>query len=172
MLTFKQNYFLYTFYFPLYKFQLTFTKYTNWQNIYVYIQPKLIIYYNKINLLDIHYSLISCLDISAFQKNNQLFIFNQYLNYWTYTNILLFYKTWNSFTIEKFFKNSLFIERELKEMFGVIIYNLSDTRNLLLDYTYNFNPLLKNFNCEGYLEIYLNLFNDKLQYINTNYIEL
>ena len=64
------------------------------------------------------------------------------------------------------------MERELAEMFNVQILESLDTRNLLLDYHYTNNPLLKHFNVEGFQEVYLNLFTDKLNYVETTYIEL
>jgi len=66
----------------------------------------------------------------------------------------------------------VFLERELNEMFNIKIKNSLDTRNLLLDYNYVTSPMLKHFNVEGMNEVYLNIFTDKLNYIETNYIEL
>jgi len=71
-----------------------------------------------------------------------------------------------------YFKNLLFLEREVQEMFGLKILNLIDNRNLLLDYNKQYNPLLKSFFSEGFEEVYLNLFTDKLNYLQNYYIEL
>ena len=57
-------------------------------------------------------------------------------------------------------------------MFNINIEGGRDTRNLLLDYHYALNPMLSNFNVEGQEEVYLNIFNDKLEYVPTTYVEL
>lgn len=44
-------------------------------------------------------------------------------------------------------------EREVSEMYGVVYLNKDDSRNLLLDYSSSFNPLLSEFPCSGYLEL-------------------
>lgn len=62
--------------------------------------------------------------------------------------------------------------RELIELFGVKGVNLQDNRNLLLDYSSNLNPLVKNFPCEGLEEIYFNFFDQKVKKFKTFFIEL
>ena len=46
-------------------------------------------------------------------------------------------------TIADLFKNALWFEREVREMFGVNFLNSTDCRNLLLPYAYFKNPLKK-----------------------------
>lgn len=62
-------------------------------------------------------------------------------------------------------------QRELNEFYGVKSLN-SDNRSLLLDYTFNQNPGLKEFPCEGFFEVYYNVGENKTKYIPVNYIEL
>ena len=57
-------------------------------------------------------------------------------------------------------------------MLGIHVLNLKDTRNLLLDYTCYTNPLDPNYPVEGYQEIFLNIFEDKIEYNTLSYIEL
>jgi len=54
----------------------------------------------------------------------------------------------------------------------IIRVNLQDNRNLLLDYSSNLNPLVKNFPCEGLEEIYFNFFDQKVKKFKTFFIEL
>jgi len=58
------------------------------------------------------------------------------------------------------------------EMFNYCFIGSVDTRNLLLDYTFLDNPMLKYFNVEGFKEVYLNVFTNNLQLTSINYIEL
>lgn len=64
------------------------------------------------------------------------------------------------------------MEREVSEMFGVNFVNKRDSRSLLLDYSRNEHPMLKDFPCEGHQDIYYNLFEEKLTYVDHDYIEL
>lgn len=75
-------------------------------------------------------------------------------------------------SIENIYKNSNWIERENSEMFGVQYLFKKDVRNLLLDYSRNEYPLLKEFPCEGYYDVYYDFFEDQLQYIESEFVEL
>lgn len=59
-------------------------------------------------------------------------------------------------TISDLYQNSLWLERELSEMFNINFLNKLDSRNLLLDYSYIGSPLLKSFPNVGHLELYYN----------------
>ena len=72
----------------------------------------------------------------------------------------------------KYYKNLGYLERELSEMFNISVRRSNDNRNLLLDYNKQYNPMIKNFESTGFEEIYLNLFDDNITYININNIEL
>lgn len=75
-------------------------------------------------------------------------------------------------SIESIFFNSNWLERELVEFFNINIINRSDTRNLLLDYNLQANPLLKTYPTEGHQEIFFNHLSYNLEYVNTEFIEL
>jgi NADH dehydrogenase (ubiquinone) Fe-S protein 3 len=65
------------------------------------------------------------------------------------------------------------MEREVSEMYGLSYDNKKDVRSLLLDYSRNEFPMLKDFPTEGYNDIYYNFFENKLKYSNKNeFIEL
>jgi len=57
-------------------------------------------------------------------------------------------------------------------MIGVNFVNKQDNRLLLLDYSVEFNPLLKGFSCENYTDVYYNFFEDKIDYTNNQFVEL
>jgi NADH:ubiquinone oxidoreductase subunit C len=142
------------------------------QNNLIYICSSQFYLLMKINVLDIQFNQLSCLDMSTYNSKILInyFIFTNYFNYFTYIFFLNNHSTINS--IAAFFKNTIFLERENTEMFNTKFKNMCDTRNLLLDYTNNEKPLLKYFNVEGFHEIYLNVFTNTLELININYIEL
>ena len=62
--------------------------------------------------------------------------------------------------------------REVTELFNTNIVNLTDTRNLLLDYSINQHPLNKSFPTQGLQEVYFNFYSQQTDYITLNTIEL
>ena len=77
-----------------------------------------------------------------------------------------------SCSVSDFFYNAHWLERELVEFFNVNIIARSDTRNLLLDYNFTGNPLLKHYPTEGHREIFFNHLSYNLEYVNNEFIEL
>lgn len=75
-------------------------------------------------------------------------------------------------TVEQTFFNSNWLERELVEFFNINMLNRSDTRNLLLDYNLNANPLLRSYPTEGHQELFFNYLSYNLEYVNTEFVEL
>lgn len=75
-------------------------------------------------------------------------------------------------SIENNFPNANWLEREVSELFAINFIFKKDNRNLLLDYTQNEHPMLKDFPCEGYKDLYYNFIEENLTYIDHNYIEL
>jgi NADH:ubiquinone oxidoreductase subunit C len=126
----------------------------------------------KICSLDINFSNSSLIELSAYNLGKNIVTFLKFINYFTYSGLTFFVKTLKINSLYVYFENAVFLERELREMFNLVIYKMKDTRNLLLDYHYNSNPLLQDFSVEGDKEIYLNIYTDKLDYISTNYVEL
>jgi NADH:ubiquinone oxidoreductase subunit C len=57
-------------------------------------------------------------------------------------------------------------------MFGINFINKKDTRPLLLDYSKSEFPMLKDFPSEGYQDIYFDFFENKLIFIEHEFIEL
>lgn len=115
-----------------------------------------------------------------FQEFKQNFIFERIIiyNLINYKNNFrvffnLFYKNnLKLYSLDNFFLNSNWLERELIEFFGIKVLNKKDTRNLLLDYNLTINPLLKNFPTEGFQELYFNYGTFNLDYFNNEFVEL
>jgi NADH-quinone oxidoreductase subunit C len=75
-------------------------------------------------------------------------------------------------SIENNFLNANWLEREVSEMFFINFIFKKDNRNLLLDYSQNEHPMLKDFPTEGHKDLYYSFLEESLVYINHNYIEL
>lgn len=57
-------------------------------------------------------------------------------------------------------------------MFGIKYTLKTDVRCLLLDYTKQENPLLKDFPCEGFNDVFYNFFEDQVVVNTATIIEL
>lgn len=57
-------------------------------------------------------------------------------------------------------------------MFGIIFTNKADGRNLLLEYSRNEYPLLKEYPCEGFDDMYFDIGFDEITYVQNDFIEL
>lgn len=159
-------------------------------NHYVVILPKNYIYmFNIILKKEVYYNMSFLSEISSIDtlKYNEIipelnleFKKNRFLTYYIY--YLLFIKTRitlfcynnndNIYSIEKIYKNSIWLERENSEMFGTHYIFKNDYRNLLLDYSRTEHPMLKDFPCEGYQDIYYDFFENEVVYLNHTFIEL
>jgi NADH:ubiquinone oxidoreductase subunit C len=73
------------------------------------------------------------------------------------------------FSISQIYRNSRWIERELCEMFGIIVYNNNDLRRIILDYGFKGHPLRKDFPLTGFLEI---AYDHEIQQIKYTNVEL
>lgn len=70
------------------------------------------------------------------------------------------------------YKCSLWLEREVRELYNFKIKKLNDSRNLLLNYNSQYYPLLKNFPTEGVEELYFNFKKKKLKFFKLSHVEL
>lgn len=75
-------------------------------------------------------------------------------------------------SVDKIYKNSSWLEREVSEMSGINYSFKKDVRKLLLDYSKNENPLLKDFPVEGFSEIFYDFFEDQTIFLDSNVVEL
>lgn len=72
-------------------------------------------------------------------------------------------------SIDLIYKNSNWLERETSEMYNIQYVNKRDCRKLLLDYTLDVNPMLKNYPTEGEFDCYFSNTENQitLEYFNT-----
>ncbi len=75
-------------------------------------------------------------------------------------------------SVESFYSNANWLEREISEMFGVSYLLKKDSRNLLLDYGSSFNPFLKKFPATGHAEVVFNSFLKTTAYVQNASVEL
>jgi len=79
----------------------------------------------------------------------------------------------NSFvSIDKLYLSATWLERETSEMYGILYYNKTDIRKLLLDYSKLEHPLLKDFACEGYQDSFYNFFENQVTINKSEIVEL
>ena len=57
-------------------------------------------------------------------------------------------------------------------MFKVSFFNKIDARRLLLDYSKQENPLLKDYPCEGFNDVFYSFFDDQVICNNSTVVEL
>lgn len=122
---------------------------------------------------------ITLIDMNTFDYNKNILLLNNkkvLLNCVIYNFFLYKYELkFNLFSfnsdvkkltsIFSLFNNSLWLERELSEMFNINFLNKLDSRNLLLDYSYIGNPLLKSFPVIGFIELSYYFLNNWIIYI-------
>lgn len=138
---------------------------------------------NNSTLLDI--SCVDTLDFNNFLFNTQNFfkknrIIIYYLYYLYYLKIRIFLITFfnnqnNSeiiHSIDCIFANANWLERESSEMFNINFIFKKDIRKLLLNYTKNEYPMLKDYPTEGFDDVFYNFFNELIDTKNNNNVEL
>lgn len=135
------------------------------------------LFFNFSNLTD-----MSCIDTLKYDKfipeqtllnKKRFLLYNIYYFYWIKVRFTLIqFSESRVESIDSIYKNASWLEREVGEMYGIKYNNKKDNRSLLLDYSRNEFPMLKDFPCEGYYEIYYDFFENKVQYIKNEFIEL
>ena len=75
-------------------------------------------------------------------------------------------------SIDKIYNNANWLERETSEMYNILYTAKNDTRRLLLDYSRNENPLLKNYSCDGNSDLFFNLFENQIYSKKAEVVEL
>jgi NADH:ubiquinone oxidoreductase subunit C len=115
-------------------------------------------------------STISCIDYPELDKRFELVYtlmsldFPLILNIKTKISEIMYI---NSCSI--FFKNGVWLEREIWDMFGVYFVNNLDLRRILTDYGFPYHPLRKTFPLYGYSEVFYNFITKQISYKNPNY---
>lgn len=127
----------------------------------------------------------SAIDLKYFNKfNKKILNFFKEKNIFSFYNIYFFFlkiriifciftsKNSTLCSISNIYLNSNWLERETSEMYGLIFFNKNDFRRLLLDYSKNDNPLLKDFPLEGLNETFFNFFENQIIINQNEVIEL
>lgn len=174
-------------------FKIFFLKQLYVNHIYVYLKHTIreILYFCKLSLYTYFTTLVDLIGVDLSNLPNYNFITKileqsktpafkfliiyNLLDYNTSYRIIFnsFYtKRTTELSLHHLYRNSSWLERELVEFFGFQIDKQYDTRNLLLDYHFIWNPLLKSFPVEGYQEIFYNFSTHTLDYIQSEFIEL
>ena len=111
-----------------------------------------------------------------FLKNRVLLFYVYY--FFTLKSKIMLFTTYNCnslsqvTSIDKLYKSASWLERETGEMFRISYKFKNDTRRLLLDYSKQENPLLKDYPLEGFNDAFYNLFEDQVVYNNSTVVEL
>lgn len=75
-------------------------------------------------------------------------------------------------SLDKIYKSASWLERETGEMFRISYSLKTDTRRLLLDYSKQESPLLKDYPTEGFNDVFYNFFEDQVVYNTSTVVEL
>ncbi len=75
-------------------------------------------------------------------------------------------------SVDRFFKNAGWLEREASEMYGVHFSGKMDTRKLLLDYSKIEHPMLKDFPTEGLKDVFYDILDNQIEYVLHETVEL
>ena len=170
-------------------------KYSDFNNFYLYISLKWFFLFIQILKNELFLNISTLIELTGLDMLNQKGLYNKnksffYLNRWLLFYNFYEYKSKNhlnlclitnnnfflsnninntSFSIELFYINANWLERETGEMYGIFFFLKKDIRKLLLDYSKIENPLLKDFPSEGLNDIFYNFFFNQV-YINKNEI--
>ena len=122
------------------------------------------LFFKKIQLLEI-------LNIE-FTKFNKLFNLLQYKLVSPLYNseffISYYPQNFTQISLTSVFCSSLWLEREVYDMYGIIFLYHPDLRRLLTDYGFLGYPLQKSFPCIGYKELFYNYNFFKVSWYNIN----
>lgn len=163
----------------------------DFNSFHLYIPQKWFFLFIQILKKDLFINFSVLVELTGIDMLNQIGFFNNHKNFFCLNRWLLIYNFYeyksknrlnlylsiennfysnskNSiFSIDKFYNNSSWLEREVSEMYGIFFSIKKDTRKLLLDYSKIENPLLKDFPCEGLNDVFYNFFFNQV-YINKN----
>jgi NADH:ubiquinone oxidoreductase subunit C len=113
------------------------------------------------------------LNIEIFNYKNRFIMYNTYYIYLSKIRLTIFQNINKQVkSVDSIYPNASWLEREVFEMYNIQFINKKDSRSLLLDYSRNEFPMLKDFPTEGFYEIYFDFFENKVNYIKNEFIEL
>ena len=130
------------------------------------------VFFNSFFLIDVtsvDKKFLKFLNFYKSQKDNIIYIL-YFFNLKTTISLINFNYYFDS--LNNILNNSKWLEREVSEMFNINIFNSSDNRKLLLDYSKIEYPMLKNFPSEGYKDVFFNFFENQVFFLNNEVVEL
>lgn len=121
-----------------------------------------------------YYNNINSNFFNFFKKNKFLTFYNYNINFSKVKLIFYYFLNNNDklISIDKFYLNANWIERETSEMYGIKFNNKKDCRKLMLDYSSFETPLVKDFPLEGNKQLFFSFFENQVVVQNNKYIEL
>ena len=118
-------------------------------------------------------STISCIDFPELENRFEIIYTLMSLDYPLILNIKTKISEFiyiNSCSI--YFKNAVWLEREIWDMFGVYFVNNFDLRRILTDYGFPYHPLRKTFPLQGYIQIYYNFVTKHISYSENQFSQV
>lgn len=112
------------------------------------------------------------LNSSLIKQNSRLSLLNIYYSAFTKYRTILVSNTNIMYSVDTIFKNCNWLERESSEMYGVNFLFKQDTRKLLLDYSKIEHPMLKDFPSEGVKDVFYDILDNQVTYLNNETTEL
>ena len=115
--------------------------------------------------------------LNFFKKYNKILfynfnIFNSKIKLYLYIFLNSYKSKTNLNSIDKIYPNASWIERETSEMYNIYFYNKKDHRKLMLDYSFNDSPLLKDYPLEGRKQYFFSFFENQVISQDNKYIEI
>lgn len=106
-------------------------------------------------------------------NTSRLVLLNIYYIYLAKTRLILLTNNNDySFSIDSIFKNCNWLEREISEMYGLKFLFKTDSRKLLLDYSKIEHPMLKDNPSEGFKDVFYDILDNQISYVNNETTEL
>lgn len=132
---------------------------------------------NLINFFKLHtftqYTILT--ELTCYDRLDKTYRFNLvylFLSLKFNRRLKIFFKTSEAlpaFSISSLFKNAVWSEREVWDLYGVIFINNKDLRRILTDYGLKGHPLRRDFPLSGYFELN---YNEDTKRVAYNLIEL
>lgn len=159
-------------------------------NVFLNYKYNILLNYVLKNELFLNNSLLienSAVDLKYYNNIDStfFFFFKKYSNILFYNFVILNIKikltlyyflpyssTYNLSSIDQFYLNANWLERETSEMYGIFFNNKKDQRKLLLDYSTFENPLKKDFPLEGHKQVFFSFFENQVITQNNKFIEI
>lgn len=108
-----------------------------------------------------------------FLKKENLIIYYSFYFFYIKQRITFFFKKNKKInSIDFYFSNANWLEREFSEMYGIFFKNKKDIRNLILDYGILENPMLKQYPTSGFEEIYFDPIEKNVKYVSNSHVNL